>query len=40
MSCLGLLEETKTLFEWTKNGVALSECFDMLEVNRDLLGDA
>ena len=39
VSCLGFLEETITMFEWTKIFVALFECLGMLEVNRDLLGD-
>ena len=33
VSCLGLLEETITLFEWTKIYVALFECLGILEVN-------
>ena len=33
MSCLGLLEETITLLEWTKISAALFKCFGMLEVN-------
>ena len=38
MSCLGMLEETITLFEWTKIFVALFKCLSILKVNRDLLG--
>ena len=38
VSCLGLLEETITLFEWTKIFVALFECLGLLEFNYDLLG--
>ena len=37
--CLGLLEETITLFEWTKISMALSECLGLLEFKRDLLRD-
>ena len=37
VSCLGLLEEIITLFEWTKIFVVLFECLGMLEVNHDLL---
>ena len=33
MSFLGLLEETRTLFEWTKISTALFECLGLLEVN-------
>ena len=40
VSCLGLLEETITLYEWTKIYVALFECLGLLEVNYDLLGAA
>ena len=39
MSCLGLLEETITLFEWTKISIALFECLGLLEVNCNLLED-
>ena len=39
-SCLGLLEETITLFEWTNISAALFECLGLLEVNRNLLGVA
>ena len=39
VSCLGLLKETITLFEWTKISIALFECLGLLELNRDLLGD-
>ena len=39
VSCLGLLEETITMFEWTKISVVVFECLGILEVNRDLLGD-
>ena len=38
MSCLGLLEKTITLFEWTNISVALFECLGLLEVNYGLLG--
>ena len=34
MSCLGLLKESITLFEWTKIYVALFEYLGLLEVNR------
>ena len=34
MSCLGLLEETIMLFEWTKISAPMFECLGMLEVNR------
>ena len=32
MSCLGLLEETINLFEWTKIFVSLFECLGLFEV--------
>ena len=34
-----MLEETITLFEWTKIYVALFECLGLLEVKCGLLGD-
>ena len=40
VSFLGLLEESITLFEWTKIYVALFESLVLLEVSRDLLGAA
>ena len=33
VSCLGLLKETITFFEWTKISIALFECLYLLEVN-------
>ena len=33
VSCLGLLKETITLFEWTKIYFALFECLGFLELN-------
>ena len=38
VSFLGMLEETITLFEWTKIFDAMFECLGLLEVNHDLLG--
>ena len=37
VSCLGLLEETITLLEWTKIFVVVFECLGLIEVNHDLL---
>ena len=37
VSFLGLLEESITLFEWTKIYVSLFECLGMLKFNRDLI---
>ena len=36
LSCLGLLEETITLFEWTKISVALFECLGLHGLKCDL----